>query len=48
MLLGAGMATGIANNPSWSAANDISPGAVLLQALETWGHLESSAALSWP
>lgn len=37
MLLGAGMATGIANNPSWSAANDISPGAVLVAGFGNLG-----------
>ena len=30
MLLGVGLASGIANNESWSAANDISSGALIL------------------
>lgn len=37
MLMGAGIASGIANNPVWTAANEISPGAVLVAGFSDLG-----------
>lgn len=37
MLLGAGISSGIANHPSWSAANEVSPGAVIVAAFDDLG-----------
>ncbi|KAJ9624112.1 Vitamin B6 transporter [Taxawa tesnikishii (nom. ined.)] len=36
-LMGAGIASGIMNNPTWSAANDISPGAVITAGFSPLG-----------
>lgn len=37
ILLGAGIGSGIASHPSWSAANEVSPGAVLVAAFDNLG-----------
>lgn len=37
MLIGAGIASGISQSPAWSAANEISPGAVIVATYANLG-----------